>query len=114
MEALCKKTALSIILWTAMTIVQVTVNVPCAGAQDISNIDRGMILDRIRSHLWFRDASRRGVASGVDELSALYGLDILNNLNVDGLRQTLEADDWFRRSENRGSQDVKSLLQQMR
>ncbi|MGB9618699.1 MAG: hypothetical protein ACP5M0_12480 [Desulfomonilaceae bacterium] len=87
---------------------------PCVCADELSNIDRGMILDRIRSHLWFRDANTKGFSSGLDDLSAVYGLDILNNLNVDGLRQTLEAENWFRRSENKGPQDIKSLLQEMR
>ncbi len=114
MKTLCKIAALSIILCLTMIILQVAVNAQLAAAQDISNIDRGMILDRIRSHLWFREGNRPRLATGFDELNALYGLDILNNLNVDGLRQTLEADDWFRRSENKTPQDIKSLLQQMR
>uniref|UniRef100_A0A7C4AQ48 Uncharacterized protein n=1 Tax=Desulfomonile tiedjei TaxID=2358 RepID=A0A7C4AQ48_9BACT len=87
---------------------------PCAWADELSNIDRGMILDRIRSHLWFRDVTPKGFSAGLDDLNAVYGLDILNNLNVDGLRQTLEAENWFRRSEDKGPQDIKSLLQQMR
>lgn len=114
MKNLCKKKARAIIFLTAIAILQAVVTVQLVRADDISNIDRGMILDRIRSHIWFRDANSRGVGAGLDQLNALYGLDILNNLNVDGLRQTLEADDWFLRSESRGSQDIKSLLQQMR
>lgn len=114
MKALSRWLAQAIILCGTMFIVQAAIDVPLVGAEDISNIDRGVILDRIRSHLWFRQANPRGYTSGLDDLSTLYGMDILNDLKGDGLRQTLEAEEWFRRSENKGPQDIKTLFQQTR
>lgn len=87
--------------------------VPAADCQDLPQIDRGVIEDRVRSYIWFRDAGKRSPLSGIADFRSLSDFGLMNDPQLEGLRQGIEADEWFRRSQNQGPQDIKSLFQKM-
>jgi len=82
-------------------------------SQELSQIDRGVIEDRVRSYIWFRDAGKRSSLSGVADYRSLSDFGLMNDSQLEGLRQGIEADEWFRRYQNQGPQDIKSLFQKM-
>lgn len=86
-----------------------------AAAQDWSQVYQGVVRDQIRSSGWFQDAAAKGVGQAQSQagLGALYNLGLMNDLGQEGVRQQLEAQEWFQNASKPGPKDIKTIYQQM-
>ncbi len=114
MQHLRRQSLKTICVCLLLLVFQSSLFVAPVQSQDLSQIDRGVIQDRVRSYIWFRDANAKNAMPGVSNYRSLTDFGLLNDLQLEGLREGIEADEWFRRSENQGNKDMKSLLQQLR